>query len=158
MNPKRIHLKQRIKFYKRLPLQKSKYSTFWLIDPNPKSWLIRFIQFFFITHGDEFYFLYLTRLITLRRRSWCVPNIGFNPIKCFNKSLRQKFAQKTYQNSKTCESENEILRLHQIVDSKLCYAFLLTSNLFLWHSGTILISNKNYQFRFTDCEKYISIN
>ena len=31
----------------------------------------------------------------------------FNSITCFNKSLRQKFAQKTYQNSTTCESENE---------------------------------------------------
>ena len=64
-----------------------------------------------------------------------LPNMVFDSIKCFNKCLGQNSHKKTYQNSTSCESENEILRLHQIVDSKLCYAFLLTSNLFY---GTVV--------------------
>ena len=41
-----------------------------------------------------------------------LPNMVFHSIKCFNKCLGQNSHKKTYQNSTSCESENEILRLH----------------------------------------------
>ena len=41
-----------------------------------------------------------------------LPNMVFDSIKCFKSAWGQNSHKKTYQNSTSCESENEILRLH----------------------------------------------